>query len=37
MLRMRVSTQGLATEEDAILKTIAARVWEATGFRFTFV
>ena len=35
--RMRVSTQGLATEEDAIFKTIAGRVWEATGFRITFV
>ena len=35
--RVRVSTQGLAGEEDAILKIIAGRVWEATGFRFTFV
>ena len=35
--RMRVSTQGIAAEEDAILKIIAGRVWEATGFRFTFV
>ena len=33
----RVSTQGIAAEGDAILKIIAARVWEATGFRFTFV
>ena len=35
--RMRVSTQGLAAEEDEIIKIIAGRVWEATGFRFTFV
>ena len=35
--RMRVSTQGLAAEDDTILKIIAAHVWEATGFRFTFV
>ena len=35
--RACVSTQGLAAEEDAILKIIAGRVWEATGFRFMFV
>ena len=35
--RIRVSTQGLAAEEDAIFNIIAGRVWEATGFRFTFV
>jgi len=30
----RISTQGLAAEEDVVLKVIAGRVWEATGFRF---
>ena len=34
---VRVSTQGLAAEEDAILKIIAGRMWEATGFQFMFV
>ncbi len=32
----RVSTQGLGVEEDGICTTIVGRVWEATGFRFTY-
>ena len=35
--RARVSTQGLAEEEEDILKIIVGHVWDATGFRFTFV
>ena len=34
---IHVSMQGLAAEEDAMLNIIAGHVWEATGFRFTFV
>ena len=33
----RVSTQGLDGEEEEICAGIAGRVWEATGFRFTYV
>jgi len=32
----RVSAQGLAGNADDICKVLVARVWEATGFRFTY-
>lgn len=32
----RVSTQGLDGEEEDMCTGIAGRVWEATGFRFTY-
>jgi len=32
----RVSTQGLTGEVDEICKKLVGRVWEATGFRFTY-
>jgi hypothetical protein len=35
--RARVSTEGLAGNEDDLLKVLAGRVWEATGFRFMCV
>ena len=31
-----VSTQGLVREDDEISKVIAACLWEATSFRFTY-
>ena len=31
-----VSTQGLPEEADEAFNVIAVRVWEATGFRFTY-
>ena len=34
--RMRVSTQGLAVAEAEVIRVIVGRVWEATGFRFTY-
>ena len=33
----RVSTQGLTGEADEMYAGIVRRVWEATGFRFTYV
>ena len=33
---VRVSTQGLAGEADEICARIVGRVWEATGYRFTY-
>ena len=32
----RVSTQGLAGNADEMCSAIVGRVWEATGFRFTY-
>ena len=32
----RVSTQGLSEEAGVICSMIVGRVWEATGFRFTY-
>jgi len=32
----RVSTQGLTGEVDEICSKAVGRVWEATGFRFTY-
>lgn len=34
--RTCVSTRGMVGEEDDILKLILRRVWDATGFRFTY-
>jgi len=34
---MCISNQVIAEEEDEMFKVIVGRVWEATGFRFTFV
>ena len=34
--RTRVSTQGLVGEDGEVFKVIIGRVWEATGFRFTY-
>lgn len=33
---MRVSSEGIDGEEDEMCAGIAGRVWEATGFRFTY-
>ena len=35
--RTRISRQGMVEEEDEIFKLIVKRVWEATGYRFTYV
>jgi hypothetical protein len=35
--RAHVSTQGLVEEEEEIFKRIVKCIWDATGFRFTFV
>jgi len=33
----RVATKGMAGDIKEIAEVIAGRVWEATGYRFTFV
>jgi hypothetical protein len=33
----RISMQGMVEEEDEIFKLIVEWVWEATGFRFTYI